>query len=69
MYLNADELIAKKVHVEFIEEKLKNLFTEMDTTKRAEAYAGLLEYGMYKEEVGVKTAAVLFKKIISSNAA
>ena len=68
-FLRKDELSANLVRVELLEQRLKDIFTGMETAQRAEAYASLLEYGMMKKEVGEKTAAVLFKKIITSNAA
>lgn len=68
-YLTRDEAAVCGIKAEFIEEHLKDLFTQMEPSLRAEAYASLLEYGLHKKEQGAQNAAVVFKKILTGQAA
>lgn len=69
MYLMRDEASVSALKAEFVEEHLKQLFTQMEPALRAEAYASLLEYGMLKKEYGEQHASIVFKKILTGNAA
>jgi hypothetical protein len=69
MYLRRDQVAISALKAEFAEEHLKGLFAEMEPVVRAEAYAFLLEYGMLQKEYGEQSASVVFRKILTSNAA